>query len=241
MKKSLLSLCFLSIMNISVAQTYTYDNNHQLIGIQYDNGITVVIQYDANGNRISLSTSGGPLPVTLLSFNAQKSGLQVLLTWTTSEEINTDKFEIEYSKDANNFFSFVTVPAKGNSSVRSNYSTIHCCPVEGVNYYRLKMIDKDGIFKYSEIRKVVFEFVNVMKVYPNPSPSKSTLNISFIKAFTQDGTITIYNSNGALMYNSILSKGKKTTQVNTSSFSAGSYYVAVSVEGEIYKEKFIKQ
>lgn len=223
------------------AQTYTYDNNQQIIEIKYNNNIMVAIQYDANGNRINYTVSGGPLPVTLLSFNAQKAGDQVLLTWSTSTEINTDKFNVEYSKDGNSFSSFITVPAKGNSSTRQDYSTIHCCPSEGVNFYRLKMIDIDGSYKYSEIRKVVFEFVNVMKVFPNPNRKNSNLNITFKKSFRKDGTISIYNTIGALVYSSILLTGQTAKQVNTSAFAAGGYFVIVDVDGMLYKENFIKE
>lgn len=238
-------IIFLTIVlvynRVSIAQTYIYDNNHQVIEIRNESSVVVSIQYDANGNRVSYIASGAALPVTLLSFSAQKSSEQTLLTWATSEEANNDKFEIEYSKDGNSFSSFTSVPAKGNSSTRTEYSTIHCCPIEGVNYYRLKMVDKDGKYKYSEIRKVVFEFINVMKVYPNPSSDKSVLNISFTKPFSKDANMAIYSSNGALIRSLVLTRGEALAQINTSLFSAGSYYIIATVDGKTYKKEFIKQ
>lgn len=232
---------FLFSFNTAFGQTYLHDNNNQIIGLLYGNGTTITIQYDENGNRVSYNVSGGPLPVTLLSYNAQKSGEQVLLTWSTSTEINTDKFDVEYSKDGTSFSSFTTIAANGNSSTRINYSTIHCCPIEGVNFYRLKMIDKDGSFKYSEIRKVVFEFENVMTLFPNPNTQKSNLNISFKKPFFKDGRINIYNAMGALVYSSILTKGQTTKQIITGNFAAGDYSVIVEVDGVRYNDNFIKQ
>jgi YD repeat-containing protein len=243
MKKTTLILWGLfTMISKALSQTYTYDNNHQVTQIKYDNGPTITIQYDANGNKTSyVVTPNSALPLQLLSFNAQKSGEQVLLTWATSQEINSDRFEVEHSVDANSFSSFVAVPARGNSTTRYDYSTIHCCPIEGVNYYRLKMIDRDGGFIYSEVRKVTFVFTNTMKVYPNPASDKSILSISFKKSFNNDANITIYNTNGALIYSSILAKGKTLTQVSIGSFAAGTYYIVTTVNGELYKEKFVKQ
>lgn len=239
--KSIALISFVLFNEGVEGQTYKYDNSNQLTEIRYDNGNIITIQYDANGNRISYLASGGALPVTLINFNAQKSGDQTLLTWATSEETNSDKFEIEYSKDGNSFSTFTKIPAKGNSSTRTEYSTIHCCPIEGINYYRLKMVDKDGKYKYSEIRKVVFEFINVMKIYPNPSSDKSGLYISFTKPFSKNANIVIYSSNGSLIHSLVLTKGEVLSQVNTSLLTAGSYYVIATADEKTYKKEFIKQ
>lgn len=222
-------------------QTYQFDSNHQLVEIKYDNGLTVNLLYDANGNRITKTTSGGPLPVTSLTFNAQKSNNQVLLTWETSQEINSDKFEVEHSKEGSFFNSFATVKAVGNSSTKTKYSTIHCCPEEGVNYYRLKLIDRDGSIKYSEIRKVVFETITVMSIYPNPTSGNPTLNIAFNQPFKYKGILCIYNSVGAKIYSSIIPKGASLSQVNTRGMASGNYNVVVIVHEETYKGTFVKQ
>ena len=242
MDKILLILMFSFLSYCTLfGQTYQYDNNHQVTEIKYDNGITATIQYDGNGNRISYLVLGSVVPVKLLYFHAQKKGSEALLTWTTSQEINTDKFDVEFSKDGTIFQSFTSVPAKGISSIKTDYRTLHCCPIVGVNYYRLKMIDRDGSFKYSEIRKVVFEFINLMKLFPNPATSKSALNISFTKPFAKDATVTVYNANGAFIYSSILFKNEILIQIETQGFATGSYYVIVATGDDIYKEKFVKQ
>lgn len=235
-----LSLCINA--NIALAQTYKYDNNHQLTEIKYDNGTIITIQYDANGNRTSYTvTPGISLSLTLVSFNAQKSGQQVLLTWTTTNEINTDKFEIEHSSDGVSFVRFATVAARGSTSGSTDYSTIHCCPLEGVNYYRLKMIDKDGSFKYSPIRKVVFDGNTQMNIYPNPAGDNQIVTISFTKPFTTDATITVFTSAGSQVYIGILRRGENRTQINTVNFSTGSYFVKVKAGEVEYKREFVKQ
>lgn len=220
---------------------YRYDNTGRLTQVIYSNQISVTYTYDNDGNRISAITSSVALPVELLVFTAQKQGSQVLLNWSTSQEINSDKFEVEFSKDGTFFQSFVSVPAKGNSSTKTDYSTLHCCPVVGANYYRLKMIDRDGHFKYSEIRKVEFEVINEMKLFPNPLSENVDLKIQFNKAFTKDAVIQVYNSGGIQVYTSDMPKGETNAQINIPTLPAGSYYVIVSVGSESYKEKFIKQ
>ncbi len=220
---------------------YRYDNTGRLIQVIYSNQTSITYTYDNDGNRISAITASTPLPVELLIFNAQKQDAQVLLTWSTSQEINSDKFEAEFSKDGTIFQSFISVPARGTSSVRTDYNTLHCCPGVGANYYRLKMIDRDGHFKYSEIRKVIFEFINEMKLFPNPVSDKLDLKISFAKPFTKDAIITVYNSSGSQVYSSILAKGETIIQINIGAVAAGSYYIVVAVGGELYKEEFIKQ
>lgn len=220
---------------------YRYDNTGRLTQVIYPNQTSITYTYDNDGNRISAITASTPLPVELLIFNAQKQGSQVLLNWSTSQEINSDKFEVEFSKDGITFQSFISIPARGTSSIKTDYNTLHCCPVVGANYYRLKMIDRDGHFKYSEIRKVVFEFINEMKLFPNPISNRLDLKISFVKPFTKDAIITVYNSSGSQVYSSILAKGKTITQINMGAVAAGSYYIIVAVGGELYKEEFIKQ
>ena len=220
---------------------YRYDNAGRLMQVIYSNQATINYTYDDDGNRISAVTSSVALPVELLTFIAQKQNSQVLLTWSTSQEINSDKFDVEFSKDGITFQSFTSVAAKGTSWVIANYSTLHCCPTLGANYYRLKMIDRDGSFKYSGVRKILFEFINSITVFPNPAAGKEFLNISFAKPFTKDATINIYNSGGALIYSTVLSNGQILAKINIGTYSAASYYIVVTVGAEEYKEKFIKQ
>ena len=244
MKYIIITILLIFIQKTSLnAQSiqYRYDNTGRLTQVIYPNQTSITYTYDNDGNRISAITSSTPLPIELLIFNAQKQGSKVLLTWSTSQEINSDKFEVVFSKDGVTFQSFISVPAKGTSSIKTDYSTLHCCPVVGANYYRLKMIDRDGRFKYSEIRKVVFEFINEMTLFPNPIADKFALTVSFANPFTKDAVIKVYNSSGAQVHNFILLNGETVTQIKIGAVLAGSYYIVVAVGGELYKGEFVKQ
>ncbi|MEX0636556.1 MAG: T9SS type A sorting domain-containing protein, partial [Ferruginibacter sp.] len=122
----------------------------------------------------------GPLPLTLLYFNAKKiESSQVLLNWKTTNEIETDYFEVERSiNHSNTFISISKISANSGSAVFS-YSFLDKMIVEsGVYYYRLKMLDKDGSYTYSEIRKVDIDSKpSSIFVYPVPVASAGKLQI----------------------------------------------------------------
>jgi hypothetical protein len=97
-----------------------------------------------------------PLPIELLEFNATANGDVVDLSWTTASEINNERFEVERSSNAQNFAKVATVAGAGNSNMLLSYSATDAQPLNGVSYYRLKQIDYNGSYAYSDIVPVVF-------------------------------------------------------------------------------------
>jgi len=91
------------------------------------------------------------LPVELLSFTGKYINNEILLEWSTLSEINNDYFSIEHSTNGYNFSEIGTVLGNGNSTIQNNYSFNHNNYTTSHNYYRLKQIDYDGSFTYSEI------------------------------------------------------------------------------------------
>ena len=131
----------------------------------------------SNNNNASIATytvapSGGPLPISLLDFVAVKQPKVVDLNWQTSTEQNSSHFDVEFSKDGSDFKSIGKVNAAGNSSTIKNYTLVHLSPVNGVNYYRLKMVDVDGSFKYSAVRTIKFSSSTSIKIMPNPTADR---------------------------------------------------------------------
>jgi hypothetical protein len=94
------------------------------------------------------------LPVELLDFNVIKQESFNYIFWSTVSEINTAKFIVERSVDMVNFIEITQLDAAGNSSQPRNYSCADDQPVGGYSYYRLKIIDLNGEFEYSQIRMV---------------------------------------------------------------------------------------
>jgi hypothetical protein len=121
----------------------------------------------------------GTLPVTLLEFSAKMEDAKIKLLWTTSEEKNSDHFEIERSGDGINFSRVVSVPANNNSGSLINYEVFDNNPPSGMIYYRLKIVDRDGKYEYSRIVSVYNseEDLHVTDIYPNPVSSDLTAEI----------------------------------------------------------------
>jgi hypothetical protein len=183
----------------------------------------------------SSSFSENPLPVVLLSFTAKENAGLVNLFWQTATEINADGYEIEYAADGENFIMIGKVKAAGNSNSLLNYTFNHTTPAQGKNYYRLKMIDLDGTFEYSEVRLV--EVLNAkpaiaIQVVPNPVINKNVViqvdsNLNGI-----DAQIRIIDMQGrvVLIEDFAASDFSNRIELKTENkLSAGMYIVEVSI------------
>ena len=109
-----------------------------------------------------------PLPVTLAQFKATYNGATVELNWVTASEENSKHFEIQRSADGAQFTA-IGIVASGNSTSLKNYLFTDGLPHTGNNYYRLKMVNIDGGFKYSAVILVKSsDSRKGITVYPNP-------------------------------------------------------------------------
>ncbi len=95
-----------------------------------------------------------PLPIELLSFDAEAVNSEVQLSWTTASETNNNKFIVERSHDAINFEFVTEQQGAGNSNTILNYKADDKNPFEGIGYYRLKQVDFDGQYTYSDLKSV---------------------------------------------------------------------------------------
>lgn len=140
---------------------------------------------------IGADSAVNPLPVELISFSASKQpDHSVLLSWETANEINNDYFELERSDDANHFNKIAKVFGVGNSNSFSAYEHIDresamILKNDKPIYYRLKQVDVDGKYAYSNIVNVSSYTVRGdISVFPNPA--NSTV---YIKDLTQEATL----------------------------------------------------
>lgn len=115
---------------------------------------TDVLNIDAG---VRICGGGGPVPVSLLYFNGQLNGDHVLLYWQTANELNNDYFDIERSADGRRFSPIGRVQGAGNSQVPQSYSFPDKFPLNGMNQYRLKQVDRDGRSEYSGIIRFLFK------------------------------------------------------------------------------------
>lgn len=148
----------------ATAQTISVANIQRINPSQYPNE-------NINNNNLTAwlaVTPGGPLPITLLNFTAAKQNGSVSLNWQTSNESNSKDFEVQFSRDGTSWQTLGTVIAAGYSTSTRSYSYVHTTPVNGINYYRIKMVDMDNRFTYSDTRTVEFSTKSRIVVMPNP-------------------------------------------------------------------------
>jgi hypothetical protein len=144
------------------------------VGCDELNGTGLVVAKPLTANDVGAG-SGGALPVKLIDFTATLLQNTVQLYWKVADEINFSHYEIEVSNDGRNFKKIASVNSK-NSSREITYAYKHLTPVKGNNYYRLKMVDKDGHYEYSVIRTVELKDKTSLHFYPNPATT--VLNVT---------------------------------------------------------------
>lgn len=118
------------------------------------------------------------LPVKLTGFEVKSVHGGNMLTWSTQQEENSDKFIVMKSADGTNWSTIGEVKAAGNSSVKLNYSFTDKAASAGKQYYRLKIVDLDGSVEYSEIRQIGGTATSVVSVFPNPATDFVKVSVS---------------------------------------------------------------
>ncbi len=173
------------------------------------------------------------LPIKLISFIAQPQNSSVVLKWVVALETNVATYQIEYSANGRTYASIGSVTATGSR----NYNLTHTAPKQGLNYYRLKTIDKDGKVSYSEVRTVNFGGVEgVVKIYP--IPASATVNITVTNAMiNQSGTISIIALDGRLVHAQTTTALSQTETINVSKLASGKYIVRIVTNNEVVNQR----
>jgi hypothetical protein len=180
------------------------------------------------------------LDVDLGDFNATKrTNETVLLSWNTYSETNNDFFIIEHSTDGKIFSPVGKVMSKGNTQGGFDYSYVHSSPEVGINYYRLRAIDKNGKAEYSVTRKVIFGKNNsILNLFPNPAKGKTILMLD-----EKDGeqlAIRIYDGSGRMVKHQIVLVNRQQTEINLQGLAPGIYAIVATTEnGEQLKSKLM--
>lgn len=168
------------------------------------------------------------LPIKLESFTAAPQGSNVLLKWTVSEEINVDRYEIEFSTNGRDY---AVIGNTAGANLR-NYQLLHTSPVIGINYYRLKTMDKDGQFTYSEVRKVNFGKGNTLSVYPNPVKDNLSITVTG-DMVNKPATISILAMDGKLMLQQRINAMNQTESIHTNALGSGKYIIRIVTDAEV--------
>ncbi len=172
-------------------------------------------------------TAGIPLPLPLLKFSGLVEGKQIRLQWETRSEFSSKGFEVEMRRSFSDDFAKIGfVDAKGQSNIPTPYQFGMNNATEGTYYFRLKQIDRDNQFTYSQVIRVdVMGDVFQTTIYPNPA--KDLFHISFYTPNEQKVTFTIYDLTGKrvkVLFDGLTSKGNHVMQVNSDELQRGVYF-----------------
>lgn len=147
---------------------------------------------------------GGNLPITLASFNANRNHSNVDIRWTTSFEQSAAQFEVQSAVVGKEFSTIAVIPAS-NMESGSSYTYIDRTARKGTIQYRLKMVDFDGSFTYSEIRTLRGQgSISDFKVFPNPSNGAGKIMLPEV---SEEADIQILDNSGRVLRSINLSNG----------------------------------
>ena len=176
------------------------------------------------------------VPLTLISFSAQKTADgKIKLQWLTNDEINTFNFIIEKSIDGIAFDAAGSVAANGQHI--NNYDfTFSTTNNAGTNYYRLKMVDKDGQFTYSKTLRINNLFSGAVPLSVFPNPAKDVITITGLSG---KGQIMVLDADGKLLQQ--VNTAALTLAIDISKYAHGIYIIQYITDKETVSQKLLKQ
>jgi hypothetical protein len=173
------------------------------------------------------------LPQSLLSFTASKDDHKVMLNFTTTNQSNVTSFDVERSADGSSFTKIGTVTGDGPNG---QYAFMDVQPLPAMNYYRLKMINRDGGYSYSNMVSIRYDKNASFAIFPNPAKDvvtvqmhmpKGTVSLQIIDGMGRRVRTMTLQSSGSIL----------STTIDISGLAAGQYYI----QGGSEMISFIKQ
>jgi len=204
-----------------------------------------VVWKKADGTQTGPTSFGTPLPVELLSFEANVNGDHVDVKWITVAEINNHYFTIERSVDGKTWEYVLTTSGSGNSNQIIEYYEVDYSPLVGISYYRLKQTDFDGNFEYFNIVPVKYEKKNLggnINLFPSPINVGQTLTVVFEDIFESELLVVLRDIQGKEFYSKVvvnIEDGKLIGLPIDYEVPAGVYLIIASSENQMYSQKLI--
>ncbi len=169
------------------------------------------------------------VPVELVSFSADMKEASITLTWETATETNNSGFDIQRSSDGKTFTSIGNIKGNGTTTEKQRYSfTDNQLTGSGTMYYRLKQVDYNGTYAYSEVLDVEYSAIplefSLSQNYPNPFNPETTIKFALPK--NADVTLKVYDALGSEVETIVsqqLEPGYYTYKWNSSKYASGMY------------------
>lgn len=192
-----------------------------------------------DGELVSVGSTSGltPLPIVLLSFEAQPRDGMIHLTWTTASEVNNDFFKLHKSFDGAEFREVARIKGQGTTSKRTDYEYYDEQGSNDIIYYRLTQVDLDGMETASRVvsvrpDQVPFDF----RIVPNPAEKEITVRV-FNAA---DPQVWLYNAQG-IRVNAPAQLTKQGFVIDVGHLASGLYLVAVKDGGKTLVKRLVRK
>ncbi len=150
-------------------------------------------------------------------------------------------FEIEHMVSEGEFNKIGQVPGNGDSDEVIEYKYVHNNPALGANFYRLKQIDFDGDFEYSDIIRVWFEQAGDFNFEVFPNPATEHMNVQFGKTIPANSVVEVLSLSGQSMMRQTIGSDRDEINLNVENLSNGIYILKVNTGNEVFRSRIIKE
>jgi poly(beta-D-mannuronate) lyase len=185
------SVDYSSLLNGIDAQGKSRNNIYD-IGCNEVNGTGNVLYYPLDSNLVGAGKPLIILPVHLVDFKVTLTNYNAVLNWQVVDEVNLNRYEIEFSNDGTQFSFLSSINAKGVNTASYNYQ--HTNLKDGEYYYRLKMINNDGTYEFSVVRFISINKNISVNIYPNPANNFITVELN--GSIQPNTTIVLFDAMG---------------------------------------------
>lgn len=205
---------------------------------------TSLNNFPTSGSRrwffIPTSPDDTSLPVRLSSFRADMQENEVELSWNVTEASGFDRFEVERTTDPVKISGGKIGEVLPGEKVEGRYAFRDPSPEAGMNYYRLKLIDKDGTFSYTHYVGAEYSGIAGLNAYPVPAGSE--LNISFRSdAYRGGASVTLLTSagNAALIREVDVKQGINHVTLGVGNLSPGVYHLKMDLPNTFFVKRVV--
>lgn len=183
------------------------------------------------GSTLSLTAS----QTTIIGFDVSDFEIGNMLTWQTTAEVNNKEFVVERLEDGNTYETIGTVNGKGTSVDKQEYSFLDISANKGLTRYRLKQINTDGTYQYSNIIKIDKSAANnftITSMTPLEEGGIVEIALAVKRPSTVSYRVTKLNANTIYASSQTLKSGKNIISVDLSEYEVGSYEIFIQGEKE---------
>ncbi|HYV92832.1 MAG TPA: T9SS type A sorting domain-containing protein [Chitinophagales bacterium] len=197
--------------------------------------------FSDNTSQLGIGMTILVLPIELLSFTGWNEGAVNQLNWNTSAEYNSNYFDLERSAEGNDFSAIAKLSAAGFSTNELNYHFTDAKPNHGLNYYRLKMVDRDQTFTYSNIVLIKLNSSSAVSTVVSPNPVINSINIQLQSVNDGELLVQLTNALGIVVRSKTwqVVSGENFTGISTIGLPAAMYFVNIyrssAAPAETYK------